>query len=307
MLTNSRRSVARPHALWLATLCCILASACAGGSGSSGFDIAAENAAIDQALGSQSCTENAGLTICASTGEIGPVHTPEPTASATGIPSASDHPTPPTTPSARMATATPTSAAAATATVTRTTTAAPNASPTPAFTATPRGNATGTATPTTTPPRATSTVASTATPARSATTTGTRTTTTVPTPTVTPAPATPAVSTNVGNTGQLPCLASAEHGCVFVLQFASVGFPATAVYRVAIRTRNPNGAWRVEDIVGNSATLSLQVPGPSYQIAILVFLDDPGFVPDHVDALADTGAHYAFVTGVLTPTVVGTE
>src|SRR4029450_11518767 len=40
--------------MWLILLSCILAG-CAGGSGSSGFDVLAENAAIQQALDSQDC------------------------------------------------------------------------------------------------------------------------------------------------------------------------------------------------------------------------------------------------------------
>jgi hypothetical protein len=252
MLTDSRRLAVRHRAVWLAALCCVVAS-CAGGSGSSGFDIAAENAAIDRALGSQHCTENAGLTICASTGEIGPVQTPEPTATATVIPSANDHPTPPTTttPTAVFATATTTRVANATATPTHTATL-------------------------------------------------------VPTPTVTPSPAAPDVSTNLGTTDQLPCV-STHLGCSFVLRFMASGFPSTAAYRVALRARNPDGAWRIEAAVGNSTTLFLQPLARQYQIAILVFLTDPGFVPDRVGALAETGADYAFVTGMLTPTVVGTE
>src|SRR5215510_5740403 len=54
---------------WLAALACaVLLAACAGGSGSSGFDAAlkAENDAIDRAIESETCEVENGLTICAS-------------------------------------------------------------------------------------------------------------------------------------------------------------------------------------------------------------------------------------------------
>jgi hypothetical protein len=53
-----------------ALLCAVLLAACAGGSGSSGFDLALkkENEAIDRALATSGCETNAGLTICASSG-----------------------------------------------------------------------------------------------------------------------------------------------------------------------------------------------------------------------------------------------
>jgi hypothetical protein len=53
----------------------------------------------------------------------------------------------------------------------------------------------------------------------------------------------------------------------------------------------------------NSASIAVN-PTPAgrrYQIAVLLFLRDPGFVPDRVNLLADTGADFAFVTPLLTP------
>lgn len=68
---------------------------CAGGSGSGGFDIAAENAAIDQALETKECIDFKGLQICAAATatQTPPVGTP--TAQATPV---SPPPTPAATP-----------------------------------------------------------------------------------------------------------------------------------------------------------------------------------------------------------------
>ena len=79
---------------WLpVALCCLVLVGCAGGSGSSGFDIAAaENRAIATALADATCVVERGLTICASgSGE------------ASGTPTA----TPPTTAPGATATVTP--------------------------------------------------------------------------------------------------------------------------------------------------------------------------------------------------------
>lgn len=100
--------------------------ACAGGSGSSGFDVASENAAIRQALSEQRCVVRDGLTIC----PAGP--TAEPGIPPTATPTSTASPTADLTPLA-----TPTRSSIATATQTPTTTptqlatntAVPGASP----------------------------------------------------------------------------------------------------------------------------------------------------------------------------------
>jgi hypothetical protein len=102
-------------------LACVLTfglSACAGGSGSSGFDIQSENAAIEAALTEQHCVQHESLAIC-------------PAAESGATPS----PTPPPT-----AASTPT-----------TTAAAPPPSSTPSTTRTPGGFATATVPPSATP------------------------------------------------------------------------------------------------------------------------------------------------------------
>lgn len=57
------RITTRRSLLILALVLALLSFSCAGGSGSSGFDLA-ENTAIDMALDEQRCVESDGLTIC---------------------------------------------------------------------------------------------------------------------------------------------------------------------------------------------------------------------------------------------------
>ncbi|MBX3027824.1 hypothetical protein KF840_23260 [bacterium] len=103
---------------------------CAGGSGSSGFDIvAAENRAIDNAIGSGGCVVERGLTICASEAvatpapSATPTHTALPSRTGTPGPVQSETATPP------LRTATPTGTSLALPSATRTGTAI-GASPT---------------------------------------------------------------------------------------------------------------------------------------------------------------------------------
>ena len=77
--SSSRRTdtTRRIRPLWLgllALLCGWAFMACAGGSGSSGFDLAlkAENDAIDRALGADDCQVNDGLTIYLSPADDNP-------------------------------------------------------------------------------------------------------------------------------------------------------------------------------------------------------------------------------------------
>jgi hypothetical protein len=78
--------------------------------------------------------------------------------------------------------------------------------------------------------------------------------------------------------------------------------PSSAFYRVALRTRNPQGNWSVVEAPGNRAEIAVQNNSPSdqYQFAVLMFLSDPGFVPNSVVLLSDTGADTAFVTPIVT-------
>jgi hypothetical protein len=188
--------------LWLTVM--LAAAACDGGSGSSGFDIRSENAAITLALMQQQCVPHAGLLICP---------------------------------------------------------------------ADETGNVPGN----------------------------------VATPTV---PQTPRIDTGVSKATVVPCVQAApDAACTFTLPFAPEGFPAGAVYRVAVRV-DTSGPWTIgpELSSGASPAASFDAPvsvatstlvpagGTSVQLAVLVFLKPGGAVPTVVDALADTGADYAFVT-----------
>ena len=214
-------------------------SACAGGSGSSGFDNfpSSENAAIQTALDDQRCIPFHRLNIC-----------PADTTAA-----------PPTT-------ATPTH------------TAMPSATPTNiAFIPTPLTTATATLPITASP---------------------------------TPTPPAPRVDTGI-NDGTIPCApADSGSGCILVVPFAPDGFPPATVFRVAVRTVNPPGAWEVgPDLVPSNTTAPVfdapvaveqvtrapDVP-QQVQVAVLAFLKAPAGVPATVDNLADSGADYAFVT-----------
>lgn len=256
--SSSRRTdtTRRIRPLWLgllALLCGWAFMACAGGSGSSGFDLAlkAENDAIDRALGADDCQVNDGLTICASGGSPTATATARATATTTGQP-------PLTTPTASL-TAGPID-------TTRTPTPSPfGGSPTPSLT-----------------------------PSRSGSS---------PTPTATAIPAAPGVETNISSPEDtIPCQETSTGGpCVFLFMFQPQGAPSTAAYRVAVRTRNPDGSWQILPVVNDSALITVDPNGPDYQIAVLLYVQDPAFVPDHVELLADSGATFAFVTPVLTP------
>jgi hypothetical protein len=77
--------------LWFGTfLLAAVTAGCAGGRGSSGFDISAENSAIARALTTRECVEVPGLTICPADQTV---PTPTPTATAASTP-----PTPTATP-----------------------------------------------------------------------------------------------------------------------------------------------------------------------------------------------------------------
>lgn len=107
-IAASDREQRRRAAAWrwlLLALCGVLLVGC-GGSGSSGFDIAAaENAAIDEALAGGTCVVEQGLSICAS-GAVETPASPTPTA------------TPPTNEPGATATRTPSGRPSATPTAT---------------------------------------------------------------------------------------------------------------------------------------------------------------------------------------------
>jgi len=228
-------------------------TACAGGSGSSGFDAFPESAAITQALDEQHCVERKGLMICPAdeTGRVAPsTSTPTPTATAT-----------PVTTEKPGRTATPTSTPPVTPT------------PTPSL-------------PTAPPPAGS------------------------PTPT-----GTPHIDAGVDTTSPIPCAAlDTSSVCSLLVPFAPQGFGPDAVFRVAVRSLEPNARWMIgaEPIpVGTAsapnfdATVAVQTSvhtpsaGVAVQIAILVF--HPGaMIPAEVDELAESGADFAFVTTTLT-------
>lgn len=93
-LGGRRPTAWRMACAWaLAALCAALLTGCAGGSGSSGFDIvAAENGAIDNAIGSGGCVVERGLTICAAA--EGATPPPSPTPTHTLLPSPTGTPAP---------------------------------------------------------------------------------------------------------------------------------------------------------------------------------------------------------------------
>jgi hypothetical protein len=263
--------------LWLT--CLLLAfglGACEGGSGSSGFDVRSENAAIQEALVGQHCVQHESLTVCPAA-ETGATPSPTSPPSAVSTPTAtSAQPGPSSTPSSAF-----------TATGVRTTTPSP-----PSSAAT---------TPTGTPAAPTSTATRTATALRSVT----------PTPTATATATSGVQQVEIGIDPRAPLLCVSVQGgsCAFVLPFTASGFPTTAAFCVAVRTENPNGRWMIGDVLTPSglATWTFEVPvdinapvslccGTAVQAAVLVFFNPPTNVPATVDELVDTGADAAFVT-----------
>jgi hypothetical protein len=266
--------------LWLTCWLLVFGlGACEGGSGSSGFDVRSENAAIQEALVEQHCVQHESLTICpaAETGATPSPTSPSPAASSPTPTSALPGPT--TTPSNAV---TPAGVPTATASPASSAAASPTPSRAPASTTTP-----------------TSTAARTATVPRSATATATATVTSS------------AQRVDIGIDPHVPvvCVSAQGGSCAFVLPFAANGFPPTAIFRVAIRTVNSNGRWVIGDALTPSgpATPTFEVPvdigapvssccGTTVQAAILAFLTPPVSVPAAVDELVDSGADAAFVT-----------
>jgi hypothetical protein len=237
---------------------------CTGGSGSSGFDIR-ENLVIEDALGSGDCQDFEGLRICpADTG------TPaQPTAPPT------PKPTPTFTPPLISGTPTPATE-----------------SPLPV-----------TGTPTLVGPSTTATATLTRTPrATEAPPTAQATRTEKPVPPM-------QVDTNLSGANDIVCFPGGAESCTVQFLFATTGFPDDAVYRTAVR-ESDDQPWKISqptDLVDNQPGRnafadSVQIGkagAPAevddVQFAVLIFLTDPGPVPEMVDKLGDTGANFAYV------------
>ena len=340
---STRRGGAHPMSWLVALACAALLAGCAGGSGSSGFDAAlkAENDAIDRAVESQSCQVENGLTVCAS--DTSPTPSGSPTPSSSAAPTRSSTATlPPSftatqppasfTPTRVPASFTPTrpppSLTATPATLpsevpettatptmpgphfTATTQASPTGgpdhattTPTQALTSTASSSPTDSAMPT---ERATATASASPTDSSTPTPVDSSTPTDSPTPTATPPPAAPNVDTNVGPQGMISCQpGDTADTCLFVFSFNPEGFPPGAAYRVGVRTRNPDGAWKLLSVSDNNdVAVSINPHGPDYQFAVLIYLEAPAVVPAEVELLAFSGADFAFVTPVQTPEVL---
>lgn len=92
--------------------------------------------------------------------------------------------------------------------------------------------------------------------------------------------------------------------CVFTLTFVSSGLPADAIYRVAVRNADDDGAWAVGEpavLAGSAFTVPIDLPadGARVQVAVLVFTAGNDTVSGSVQALAETGAAFAFVSADL--------
>ncbi len=120
------------------------------------------------------------------------------------------------------------------------------------------------------------------------------------------------VVTNLDPANQTPCgPALPAPGTDLTLCFNPSGFPPATVFRVALRSVDPNGPWQLLPEPMRSGDLDdrnfvLAVPlspadaaGSGVQLAVLVFLDDPGPLPERVETLGATGADFAFVSAEL--------
>jgi hypothetical protein len=249
-------------------LTCVLifgVAACAGGSGSSGFDIHSENAAIEAALTEQRCVQHESLTICPAA-EAGTVPSPTLPPAATSTPTPSFVPLEPTaTPSNAFtpgevptATASPAHTAATSPTPFRTQTAPPSATPT--VTATPASGVQQIEIDI--DPRA---------PVLCASTPGGGCAFGLPF----------AVSGFSPATSFLVAVRTVNpNGRWMVSDVLTPGGPATSVFTAPI------------DI---SAPVS-PCCGSTVQVAVLAFANPPVSVPAEVDELTDTGADAAYVT-----------
>jgi hypothetical protein len=244
--------------LWLVAVTVTgLLAGCLGGSGSSGFDIT-ENAAIQEAIDTQECQDFEGLVICPA----------EPRSPA--MPSATPSPT--RTPPAPSLT--------------------PPAFDTPTL-------------PNNTPAQVTTTPTSV--PSATETQRAVETQTPVPTPSQ---PVPMQIQTSINASSDIVCVGG-ESVCSFAFFFVASGFPPDAVYRTAYRASSEQ-PWTLSqpteandsdpnqpsfgDVVQIAPPASAPSGSePTVQLAVLVFLADPGVLPSSVALLGDTGADFAFV------------
>jgi hypothetical protein len=279
----------------------LFALGCAGGSGSSGFDIA-EGLAIERVTESGECEEFDGLLICPADAVPLPAETATPSPT---VPPATDTPTaaPTDSPTASPTDGHDVPTPAATPTLpgfppTETATASPAPSGAPNGTTTPTVSGTVVPSPTIPPPTV------------SATATNTRTTVPSATPTRTIVPSLD-IATNLGSFEGQPCQPSDLAGtCTLVFEFSPRGFPPETAFRVASRLLDTQDPWLIQttapptlpnsdftyvvDIPIEAAPLAADGAGAILQVVVLAFETDPGPVPTQVAALSATGADLAF-------------
>jgi len=135
---------------------------------------------------------------------------------------------------------------------------------------------------------------------------------TAPTPTPPTGPtATPEmrVDTQVAAGASVVCTRNTPSDpCELTFSFAGAGFPSGALFRVASRLREPDGAWTMAAPPTVDTTVDppmfdtlvrLQLPAgasPQVQFAVLVFLAPPASIPEHFESLGQSGTDFAFVT-----------
>lgn len=120
------------------------------------------------------------------------------------------------------------------------------------------------------------------------------------------------VATNLDPGNQTPCgPAVPESGTDLMLCFNPSGFSSATVFRVALRSVDPNGPWHLlpapmENGNPSDPNFAVDIPlppadaaGEGVQIAVLVFFTDPGPLQEQVDTLGATGADFAFVSAEL--------
>jgi hypothetical protein len=114
------------------------------------------------------------------------------------------------------------------------------------------------------------------------------------------------------------CDSFAIDGVCLVLQLVTRGFDHNARFYLAVRSVGSDEAWDIVAPIAagdglGSPALDAAVPihfgGPAnsgdasaLQIVVLAFFNDPGFVPERIDRLADSGADLAFAVA---PIAVG--
>ncbi len=305
----------------LAAALIALALGCAGGSGSSGFDLA-ESLIVQRVADRQECEELDGLTICPAA--VAPPSTLAPTLAPTLVPTRQATTVPPTA----TATSEPTGSIDATAVPSLTPTSVPaptehemqtpgtTASPTTRTTRTPAASPTRVNTPEPPPTlaaTATQTQVSFSTPDPTQTSAPTATPTRRPlsTPTATPIPGM-RIETNAPLLQEpLACRTSDVAGiCDVGFEFSALGFEPGTAFRLAVRQIDAEEPWTIVaptavDTGGVTPSfgaevgvneIEIEAGGGALRVVVLAFDSDPGPVPERVTSLSDTGATLAFVT-----------